>query len=138
LVQRTIDDVRQVLARQSFNQLMGAEITRYDDEAVVLELPIAPQLQQQNGFVHGGVICYLADNALSFAGGRVLGPDVLTSDISIRYLRPAQGDRLIARASTQAMTSRTAVTQGEISVLRDGSEYICAAGTATVTRVRTS
>lgn len=115
---------------------MGAEITRYDDEAVVLELPIGPQLQQQNGFVHGGMICYLADNALSFAGGRRLGLNVLTSDVSIRYLRPAQGEKLIARATTQATTSRMAVTQGELSVLRGGSEYICAVGSATVSRVR--
>jgi len=39
-----------------------------------LKVAIKPELKQQNGFVHGGVISYAADNALTYAGGSVLGP----------------------------------------------------------------
>jgi uncharacterized protein (TIGR00369 family) len=56
-------------------------------------------VKRQHGFVHGGVVSYAADNALTYAGGRVLGADVVTSEFKINYLRPAQGERLIARGA---------------------------------------
>lgn len=33
------------------------------------KFPLRDEHLQQHGFVHGGVISYLADNALTFAGG---------------------------------------------------------------------
>jgi uncharacterized protein (TIGR00369 family) len=73
-------------------------------------MPVVPALLQQNGFVHGGVLAYLADNCLTYAGGSVLGP-VLTSEFKINYLRPVtEAGRLVAVATvvgsgrTQAQT----------------------------------
>lgn len=60
---------RQALASQPFSQLLGAELTALEPGVVELQLPLAAQLLQQNGFAHGGVVSYLADNALTFAGG---------------------------------------------------------------------
>lgn len=123
--QRVLDD-------QPFSAMLGTRITRYDDQGVVLELEVRPEHLQQHGYVHGGVLCYLADNAQTFAGGQVLGPAVLTAGVSLTYLRPAQGDALIARASVQARTSRTAATAVEICVVRQDREYVSAVGSGTV------
>lgn len=131
--EQTLEGARKVLESQPFSAMLGTSITRFDDAGVTLELDIKPEHLQQNGYVHGGVQCYLADNALTFAGGYVLGPRVLTSGVSITYLRPAQGDKLIAHATVQGKTSRTAATQVEIRVLRDGDEYLSAVGTGTIT-----
>lgn len=71
----------------------------FDLNGVELRLPITSQVKQQHGFVHGGVVSYATDKALTFAGGAALGPDVVTSEFKINYLRPAKDDELIARAS---------------------------------------
>src|SRR5215211_5446739 len=80
---------KQALKSQPFSALIGARLTSLSEGKAVLEVPIREELLQQNGYVHGGVISYIADNALTFAGGSVLGPAVLTSEYKINYLRPA-------------------------------------------------
>lgn len=133
---QTIEDARNALASQPFSALLGTTISKYDEDGTTLELELKPEHLQQHGYVHGGVQCYLADNALTFAGGQVLGPAVLTSAVNLAYLRPAQGEKLIARASTQGQTSKTAVTQVEIYVLNDGAEYLCAVGSGTISAMK--
>ncbi len=79
-----------VLASQPFSQLVGAELTKFSPEGTELRLAIRDELKQQFGFVHGGVLCYLADNAMTFAGALSLGATaVATSEIKINYIRPA-------------------------------------------------
>lgn len=97
---------QQILASQPFSQLVGATLTAFDQGRVELVIPIRPDLMQQHGFVHGGVVSYAADNALTFAGGSVLGPAVVTSEYKINYVRPAVGEALIARASAVATGKR--------------------------------
>jgi uncharacterized protein (TIGR00369 family) len=90
---------RRALEAQSFSALVGARLVCFSEGEAVLELPVRKELLQQNGFVHGGVLSYAADNALTFAEGSVLGPAVLTSEYKINSLRPATGETLMARAS---------------------------------------
>ncbi len=105
---------QQVLEAQPFSRLLGTRLTRWDAEGITLELDVRADLLQQHGFVHGGVLCYLADNAVTFAAGQVLGTGVLTASVNLHYLRPAKGDLVIARAATQANTSGQAVATVEI------------------------
>jgi uncharacterized protein (TIGR00369 family) len=79
---------RQILAMQPFSVLIGTELTGFSEGRTELKIPIRQELQQQHGFVHGRVISYAADNALTYVGGSVLGPAVLTSEFKINYLRP--------------------------------------------------
>lgn len=126
---------RQILGLQPFSGLVGAELTALSPGEAELTIPITPPLKQQHGFVHGGVISYAADNALTFAGGSVLGPAVVTSEYKINYLRPAQGEALIARA-TAIYSSRTqAVCRCEVFVVADGREELCAVSQGTISRI---
>ena len=59
---------RQALASQPFSVLMGTELAAFASNHAELRVPIVPHLKQQHGFVHGGVISYAADNALTFSG----------------------------------------------------------------------
>src|SRR5690606_27211083 len=88
------EDASRVLDAQPFAELVGTRLLAFGDGAATLEVPIRPQLHQQFGYVHGGVLAYLADNALTFAAGTVLGANVLTGGFSVTYLRPASGQRL--------------------------------------------
>jgi acyl-coenzyme A thioesterase PaaI-like protein len=76
---------QQALAAQPFSVLIGARLTSFAPGSAELVIPIRQDLKQQHGFVHGGVISYAADNMLTFAGGSLLGPAVVTSEYKINY-----------------------------------------------------
>ncbi|HEU4328339.1 MAG TPA: PaaI family thioesterase [Roseiflexaceae bacterium] len=126
---------QQILDSQPFSRLLGAQITAFAPGRAELALAITPDLLQQNGFVHGGVLSYAADNALTFAGGSVLGPAVLTAEYKINYVRPARGERLIARATVAASGSRQAVCRCDVLTVCDGEEVLCAVAQGTIVAV---
>lgn len=126
---------QQVLASQAFSQLLGTELTAFHDDGAELRLPLHDKLKQQNGFAHGGVLSYLADNALTFAGGTRLGVAVLTAEYKINYLRPAVGTHLIARASVVYAGKTTATCRCDVfSVSEDGVEKLCATAQGTIAK----
>ncbi len=126
---------RETLQSQPFSQLLGAQMDVFEPGHAQLSLPVAPQLLQQNGFVHGGVLAYLADNALTYAGGSVLAP-VLTSEFKINYLRPATGaDRLVAVATVVGSGQTQAVCRCDIFLERGGKRKLCAAAQGTIRKV---
>lgn len=127
---------RQVLASQPFSQFLGTELTAFDEETVELRLAMRDELRQQNGFAHGGVLSYLADNALTFAGGIKLGIAVLTAEYKINYLRPAVGTVLIARANVVYAGKTTATCRCDVlSVNEEGVEKLCATAQGTIAKI---
>lgn len=90
--------VQQALDEQPFSVLLGARVSEYGDGRAALELDIRDELRQQYGFVHGGVLAYLADNALTLAAATATGPGLITAGFTIDYLRPALGVLLRAQA----------------------------------------
>lgn len=129
---------RRVLEAQGFSRLLGTELTAWDETGVQLELAITERLTQQHGFVHGGVLAYLADNALTFAGGGALGPEVITGELKINYLRPARGSRLVARAQVVYAGKTQAVCRCDIFDVGDDGERLCAAAQGTIVRAAVS
>ena len=126
---------KQILASQPFSVLVGAELTGYSPGWAELTIPITPQLKHQHGFVHGGVISYAADNALTFVGGSILGPAVVTSEYKINYLRPAMGAVLIARATVVYSSKTQAVCRCDVFVVSKGKESLCAVSQGTIARI---
>ena len=123
---------REVLARQAFNGVVGAQLDVFEPGSAQLSLELAPHLLQQDGFVHGGVLSYLADNALTYAGGSVLGK-VLTSEFKINYLRPAKdADRLVAVATVVGSGKSQAVCRCDVFLERGGERKLCAAAQGTI------
>ncbi|GAA3648879.1 PaaI family thioesterase [Nonomuraea antimicrobica] len=123
---------RGVFDSQPFSQFIGAQLTEIGATSAEIRIPIADNLKQQHGFVHGGVISYVADNSITFAGGLALGGNALTSEFKINYLKPAVGDVLVGRSSAKSVGKRQAVCQCEIYVIADGQEKLCAIAQGTV------
>ena len=126
---------REVLAKQPFSVLLDAELVALSPGKVDLQLALRPEHLQQNGFAHGGIVSYLADNALTFAGGTAMQVSVLTSEFKINYVRPAVGERLIARASADAVSKTQAVCRCEVFAVKDGAEKLCALAQGTIVRL---
>ena len=126
---------RQVLAAQPFSVLVGAELTGFSVGSAELKVPIRHDLKQQHGFLHGGAVSYAADNALTYVGGSVLGPAVVTSEFKINYVRPAMGDYIVARASVIYAGKSQAVCRCDVFAVKDGKENLCAIAQGTVLRI---
>lgn len=130
---------KQTLAAQPFSNLLGAELTEFSADKVEIVVPVTEQTKQQYGFVHGGVISYASDNALTFAGGAVLGESVVTSEYKINYLKPAVGDKLIARATVVHAGKNQAVCRCDVFAIgADGAETLCAAAQGTIVKLQSS
>ncbi len=126
---------REVLERQPFSVLIGAELVALEPGRCELQVPITDKLRQQNGFAHGGVVSYLADNALTYAGGTAMRVPVVTSEFKINYVRPATGDRLVARAQAAHVGRSQAVCRCEVFAVRAGEEKLCAIAQGTIARL---
>lgn len=124
---------RKILESQPFSALLGTELEVFEPGIATLSLVVREELKQQHGFVHGGVVSYLADNALTYAGGSVLG-DAVTSEYKINYLRPAIGKKLVARAKVLSSGKTQAVCQCEIIAMGDTEERRVAFAQGTISK----
>lgn len=130
-----LDRARGALHAQPFSVLLGTELMYVGANELTLCLPIRDELRQQHGFVHGGVISYLADNALTFAGALALGPRVVTGEYKINYLRPALKGTLMARARVVHAGRHQATCQCSVYVMENGDEKLVALAQGTVNRL---
>ncbi|KUM91310.1 thioesterase [Streptomyces cellostaticus] len=128
-----LESAREALAAQPFSVLLGTRLVAFGAGAATLELDIREELLQQHGFLHGGVLGYAADNALTFAAGAVLGPRVVTAGFTIDYLRPATGTLLHAEAHVVRAGRTRAVCRCDVSAIAaDGTPRLCAVAQGTV------
>ncbi len=72
-------------------------------------------------YISGPTMFMLADSALWFASFSVIGiePMAVTSELSIRFLRPARDGDLLARAQIQSVGTRRIV--GSVELWVDGA-----------------
>ena len=123
---------RLVLAKQPFSQFLGTELVTFETGRAVLALDVRPEFLQQNDFAHGGLVSYLIDNAITFAGGSVLGENVVTVEYKVNYLCPARGDRLEAVAVAESSGARFAVCRCDLFSIAAGESIRCALGQGTI------
>ena len=131
-----MDEIRrfaeQVFNSQPFSAFLGAKLTNLGAGSAEITVPIVDHLEQQHGHVHGGLITYLADNCLTFAGGLALSGNALTSEFKINYLKPALGSHLVAKANAKAVGKRQAVCQCEIFFVNGDEEQLIAIAQGTI------
>lgn len=122
-----------VLNQQPFNRMMGVRLVQLADGVAEMELELRGDLLQQHGFAHGGVVASMADNALAYAGGTRFG-NVVTAEFKLNYLRPAVGDKIIARASVVHAGKSQATVRCDVYAVQDGLEKVCATALGTINR----
>lgn len=125
---------KDILQSQPFSVLLGSELTSLEVGSAEITLPVRDNLKQQHGFVHGGVVSYLADNCLTYAGGSVFG-DCVTSEYKINFLRPAIGEILVARSTVLSSGKRQAVCECKIFVVGEKGEVLVAVAQGTISNI---
>lgn len=94
------DEVQKSFAAQSIMQLIGAELVRVEPGVVEISLPYRKDLTQQDGYLHAGIIATIADSAAGYAAFSLMpeGSGVLSVEFKVNLLRPAKGEKFLARA----------------------------------------
>ncbi len=119
---------RESFARQGLMTLYGAEVTDIAPGRVEIGVAYRPDLTQQHGYFHGGVMGALADTACGYAAFTLTPREstVLTVEYKMNITAPGIGDRLIARGAVKRAGRTLIVTHGDVFTARDGAETLCA------------
>ncbi len=131
--------VRDSFGRQPAMTLIGAQLQRVEPGEVEIVLPYRPEITQQHGFVHAGMIGAALDSACGYAALTVMpeGTGILTIEYKLNCLAPGVGERirLIGRVRKPGRT--ILLVEGEaLAVAADGSEKLVATMTATEMTIR--
>ncbi|TKT80985.1 PaaI family thioesterase [Aquamicrobium sp. LC103] len=109
--------VRVSFARQEIMRTVGAELTAVTPGIVEIEMPYSPELTQQHGFLHAGIISTALDSACGYAAYSVMPADaaVLTIEFKVNLLSPGKGERFLFRG--------TVTKPGRTIIVADGQAY---------------
>lgn len=120
--------VRDSFARQQVMGFLGAELDDVAPGYTQISLPFRPELSQQHGYFHGGMVGTIADSAAGYAGYTLMAADasVLTVEYKLNLIAPADGERLIARGKVIRPGKNLVITQADVFVSRRGAERQCA------------
>jgi uncharacterized protein (TIGR00369 family) len=122
-----LTQIRAINASAAFNRWCGFEVLRAEPGFAELAMPWRAEAGQYAGFLHAGLVGALIDTACGFAAATVVGR-VLASHYSVNCLRPAVGERFIARARVVKPGKTQVFTACELYAVADGSEKLVATG----------
>lgn len=119
--------IRALNQTAAFNQWCGIEVISAEPGKVEIAMPWRQEAGQYAGFLHAGLIGALIDTACGFAAVTVVGR-VLASHYSVNCLRPAVGERFVARARVVKPGKSQVFTACELFAQKDGVEKLVATG----------
>lgn len=114
--------------RQSAMHLVRATLPVVEYGRTEIHLPHWDGVEQQHGFVHGGVVGMIADSAAGYAAMTTVpvSASVLTVEFKMNLVACADGDKLIARGQVVRAGRTLIVTKAEVFAVKDGKESLCA------------
>jgi uncharacterized protein (TIGR00369 family) len=126
--------VRDSFDRQHFMHHIGAIVTAVTPGHCEIELAYRPELTQQHGYFHAGIIGTLADNAGGYAALSLLPPgkEVLTVEYKLNLLRPGEGERLVSRGKVLKAGRTLIISQVDVYNIKKGSETLAATALMTL------
>jgi uncharacterized protein (TIGR00369 family) len=107
--------------RASFNtqqvmQAIGAKLLTVGSGEARIELPFRPELTQQHGYIHAGIIGTIVDSACGYAAYTLMPADseVLTVEYKVNFLAPAKGEKFVAIGKAIKPGRTLTVCAGEV------------------------
>ena len=113
---------------------IGAVLEVVQPGHVEISCPFRPELSQQHGFFHAGIISTIADSAGGYAAFTLFPADsgVLTVEFKVNLIAPADGERAVAVG--EVIRSGRTITACRIDafVEKGGKRTHCATGLSTL------
>lgn len=123
-----VERVHASFERQHAMQLIQARLALVEQGVTEIHLPHWQGIEQQHGFIHGGVVGMIADSAAGYAAMTMIpaSASVLTVEFKMNLLAPADGEQLIARGQVVRAGRTLIVTKAEVLALKAGKTSLCA------------
>ena len=112
----------------AFNRWCGFEVLHAVPGRVELAMRWKPEFGQYTGFLHAGVVGALIDTACGYAAVSQVGARVLASHFAINCLRPAVGERFVAKARVLRAGRQLVFTACELHAHDAGQDKLVATG----------
>ena len=128
-----LEMLKKINAMAEFNRWCGIEVTVAESGVVEIEMPWRPEVGQYAGYLHAGLIGALIDTACGFAAATVAGPDLLAANFSVNCLRPAVGQKFIARARVVKPGKAQVFTACDLFAVDSQSDKLVANGQTLLT-----
>jgi uncharacterized protein (TIGR00369 family) len=119
--------LREVNRTAAFNRWCHIEVIGARPGEAEIAMPWRDELGQYAGFLHAGLIGALIDTACGFAAATLVGR-VLASHYAVNCLRPAVGDRFVARARVVKQGKLQVFTTCELHAHSAAGEKLVATG----------
>jgi len=120
--------VRDSFARQGAMALIGAVLADVAPGYCAIALEPRPEVSQQHGYVHAGILATLVDSAGGYAAFTLFAQDcsILTVEYKLNVLAPAQGERIVAEGFVVKPGRTLAITRGEVHAEHAGQRTLVA------------
>jgi uncharacterized protein (TIGR00369 family) len=120
--------ITQSFESQAFMSTIGAKLDLVEEGKVIISVELKPSMMQQHGFGHAGVTFSIGDSAAGYAALTKMGKhqEVLTSEMKIHLLSPADGKLLKAVGSVLKAGRRLLVVQSDIYSVNENNEKLIA------------
>ena len=129
--ERWRDRVLDTFQKQTFMHHLGAKLTALAPGEVEITISgAATELRQHHGFFHAGVTTSIADSAAGCAALTLFPEDknVVTTEFKINLLRPAGGQKLVARGRVIKSGQSLSICGADVYTATDDSSEAGAAG----------
>ena len=108
--------------------LIGAALADVAPGYCAIALEPRPEVSQQHGYVHAGILATLVDSAGGYAAFTLFAEDcsILTVEYKLNVLAPAQGERIVAEGFVVKPGRTLAITRGEVHAEQGGQRTLVA------------
>jgi len=109
-------------------KLIGPGLTLIEPGVVEITLPFRPDLTQQHGYLHAGIVTTIADSACGYAAFTLMpeGSGVLSVEFKVNLLRPAKGENFLARAEVIKAGRTLTVVRADVFALTEDKRTLVA------------
>ena len=120
--------ISQSFDQQAFMKTLGAQLELVEHGKVIISVRLKRSMMQQHGFGHAGVTFSIGDSAAGYAALTQMGEnqEVLTSEMKIHLLSPADGKILKAVGSVLKTGKKLIVVKSDIYSIKDEKEKMVA------------
>jgi len=134
----SFEDICNLNQLAAFNRWCNLRIEKVDPGYVEISIDWKEDLGQYSGFLHAGVVATLIDTACGFAAASMAGTGLLASHFSVNCLRPAVGEKFVAKARVIKPGKSQYFTAGELFSIDKGDSRLVATGETLLTVVQAS
>jgi uncharacterized protein (TIGR00369 family) len=127
--------VKLKISRNKFISAIGLRFTSIEPGYLEGEIDFKEMLEQQNGWLHGGVTSAILDMVQGFASYSMVeaGQQVFTVEAKISYFNPGTAAKFFTRGGVVKPGKRFHFCEAEVYYLKeDGTEVTVAKGSATM------